>query len=232
MNKKSKSTQNPIIKGFKKLLRVIKRVGDRFLGTWVDELYWKFRSAETAKTYLAEETISRPYESFMRIIAKYEPFDSVLDVGTAAGANLYRLHKRYPNIKLFGTDITPSSINYGKKWFREKGINVELCIAKADKLPFPDKSVDIIYTDGVLVCIGPDKIHKVLKEFFRVARKALIFHEWHGEKTEYIDHWVYNYKELLKGHDIELTKMPAAAGGDKIWEKYGYAITLSLNSTA
>ena len=38
-----------------------------------------------------------------------------------------------------------------------------------------------MFTDAVLMCIGPDKIKDVMKAMIRVARRALILVEWHTE---------------------------------------------------
>jgi len=219
----------------KRLVRNIKRLLDKIIGTTVDELYWRFRSEAWAEKYLSPQSIAHPHRQFLiGRISRYSPFESILEVGCASGPNLYLLAKQFPDIKLYGTDINKRAIKLGRRWFAAKGINCTFSVHKAEDLrSFHDKSIDILFTDAVLVCIGPDKIEYVLKEFIRVTKKMLIFNEWHSESpvSIYNDHWIHNYKNLLKKFmsedKIKFTKIPENIwAGD--WAKYGYIIEVNL----
>jgi len=223
-------------KFIKRLLRSIKRLLDKIVGTIIDELYWRSRNNAWAEKYLSPQSIAHPHRQFLiGRISRYSPFESILEVGCASGPNLYLLAKQFPDVKLYGTDINERAIKIGCRWFAAKGINsLSLSAHKAEDLKsFHDKSIDIIFTDAALICIGPDKIEHVLKEFIRVAKKVLIFNEWHSESPAsiYNDHWIHNYRVLLKRfvpeNNIRFTKITEDIWtGD--WAKYGYIIEVSM----
>lgn len=219
----------------KKMLRQIKRLLDKTFGTIIDEFYWRFRGKSWAKKYLTPESINHPHRQLLiEHIAIYAPFESALEVGCASGANLYLIAKRFPTVKLYGTDINKRAVYIGREWFATQGINCSFSTHKAEDLKqFPDKSIDIIFTDAALIYVGPEKIERVIKEFARVAKKALIFNEWHDESQNsiYNDHWIHNYRTLLKKFtsedNIRFTKIPQELwGGD--WAKYGYIIEVKI----
>lgn len=68
----------------------------------------------------------------------------------------------------------------------QEGIsNVKLLEGKADTLgEFQDKSFDIVFTNALLIYIGPDEIREVVKEMIRITRKALILMELHSFKPQ------------------------------------------------
>jgi ubiquinone/menaquinone biosynthesis C-methylase UbiE len=119
-------------------------------------------------------------------------------------------------------------------WFAARNIPVSLSVCKAEDLSsFSDKSIDVIFTDALFIYIGPDKIEKVIKEFIRVAKKVMIFNEWHSEGLTpiYNDHWIYNYEKMfvkfVSKNSIQITKIPAELwGGD--WTEYGHIIEVKL----
>jgi len=131
------------------------------------------------------------------------------------------------------------AVRKGNEWFVQEGIsNVKLFVSKADDLDrFQDKSFDIVFTDAVLICIGPDKIDQVITEITRVAAKAIILLEWHCERKRpdisglgmhHLGHYKRNYVNLLKRFasykEIRLTKIPEELWPDKNWQNFGYII--------
>ena len=128
-----------------------------------------------------KESINHPHrEYFIEQISECSPFCTVLEIGSNCGPNLYLLAKKFPGVQFYGIDINSEAIEFGKKWFENEGINnIKLSTGFADDLhDFPDKSIDIIFTDAILIYIGPDKIEKVFSEFFRVAKNSIILCEW------------------------------------------------------
>ncbi len=191
----------------KKLLRIIKRLLDRTIGTPADEFFWRFRhiliDKEWAKSYITPESLNHPHRKLLiNTIARYAPLESALEIGCASGPNLYLLAKKFPNANLRGIDISKQAINIGRKWLFEQNIrNVELIHGKADGLEiFADKSIDIVFTDAALIYIGPEKIKGVVREMTRIAKKAIILIEWCSEKpySYEADHWAYNWELLFK----------------------------------
>ena len=178
------------------ILRQIKRSANKIFGTKIDELYWKFRhifDKKWAESYISKESINHPHRKFLiDIISNYFPFESVLEIGCASGPNLYLLAKKFPKTKFYGIDISEKAIETGRDYFKKERIeNVFLESGRAEDLKkFPDKSINLIFTDATLIYEGPDKIESIIKEMIRVAKKSIILCEQHTESSSifYKDH--------------------------------------------
>lgn len=174
-------------------------------------------------------------------ICKFPP-SNILEVGCNCGPNLYLLAKKFPNARIIGIDINPLAIQSGNGWFAEEGIsNVKLLDGKADELgQFQDQSFDVVFTDAILIYIGPDKIKKVIEEMLRVTRQTLILLEWHcfDSKSDplgvYVGHWMRDYETLLKEFvpekKIQVIKMPEELWSDENWQKYGGIIEVTMKN--
>jgi len=220
-------------------LKTIKRLANKIFGSKIDGPSWKFRhllDKKWSESYISKQSIYNPFRKFfIEKISAYFPFDNALEIGCASGPNLYLLAQKIPQAKFYGIDISKKAIETGKKFFTKENIkNVFLEAGKAENLKkIQDKSIDIIFTNAVLVCIGPDKIDSVIKEILRVAKKAIIFCEWHTDspKSLYIDYWAHNYKLLLtqfvSDKKIKITKIPESLWGGT-WGKLGYIIEVIL----
>ena len=144
---------------------------------------------------------------------------------------------RIPSLRLSGLDISPANIAVGSERFTELGLeNITLIEGQADDLSgFANASVDIVFTDAVLMLVGPDKIQTCIEEMIRVARRSIILIEMHMDGigfggTYNRDGWVRDYKALFKqlGYDIKLVPMPPGARPSGRWPKYGAYIELRL----
>jgi ubiquinone/menaquinone biosynthesis C-methylase UbiE len=189
------------------------------------------------------ESRNHPHREFLiKNILKFAPIESILEVGSNCGPNLYLLAKYLPSAKLIGIDINPLAIKLGNELFKKEGVyNVKLMCLKADELGmFKDKCFDVVFTDAVLIYVGPDKIGQVLGNFIRLAKKAVILLEWHlfqkepqTRKTDCIknEKWVRDYNAILKNYPvrrIEITKIPEKLWPDPNWGKYGALIIIYL----
>ena len=208
------------------------------LGTKVAEKKWANRSLSEIKA--AFNNITHPHRLFLlEKITAFQPISNVLEVGCGYGANLHLLSKRFPEVKLTGIDINSLSVQEGKKLLREEGIsNVKLLVGKADELyRFQDKSFDIVFTDALLIYIGPDQIETVIEGMLRIARRALILVEWHenfeGRLSQslgvyHFGCWKRDYINLLKqsipSEHIRLSKIPRGIWPAKHWEELGFIV--------
>lgn len=233
-----------IFRILRRIRRSIKRILDKILGTIADEWYWSYRHVfipkdrKWAEISLSPEAINHPNrQSFVEKMSVYAPFETVLEIGAASGTNTYLFQKKFPDTKFYCTDVSRHAVEVGKKWFQEQSIkNVEFSVAKAEKLSqFSDKSIDIIFTSAVLMCVAPDKINNAIEEIVRVARRGFVFFEWHTNlaRCVYDDHWIYNYYLLLEKFvsqkKVKITKLsPELWKGD--WGRYGYIIEVELES--
>lgn len=241
----------PRLYGFLKRGRDIYRsMQRRLLGTRLEEKYWARahlrrggewgdKENDWAKGYW--DSRDHSHRSFLiDRISRFSP-SSVLEIGSNCGPNLYILAKRFPNAELMGVDINSEAVQKGNEWLKKEGIsNVELLVGKADDFrQFQDKSFDVVFTDSVLIYIGPDKIKKVMAEMFRVARKALIFLEWHCSNSGsnplgvYVGHWMRDYvalwKEFIPENKIKVIKMPEELMySDQNWQRWGAVIEVIL----
>ena len=214
------------------------------LGTKVQEWIWKTRHLYKGSGWTNGycKSISHPHRQFLvHKISSYVPLESILEIGCNTGPNLYLLAKKFPKTKLYGIDINSHAIKEGQEWFEQVGIkDILLSAGKADELEcFDDCSIDVVFTDAVLLYIGPDKIEKVIRQIERIARKVLIFNEWHWENNSqkqkhfyYHGHWVYNYKALLIDYfpadNIKISKLKKDLWVDSGWELFGAIIEVRL----
>lgn len=215
----------------------IRHLKVKILGTSYLKQIWRKKN----KTDFLD--ISHPHRKFLiERISKFYPFFNVLEVGCGLGANLYLLAKKFPKVNFFGIDINERAIKKGKEIFeKEKLENVELFVKEAKDLNFyKENSFDIVFTDALLMYLGKDEIEKVLKEMIKIAKKALIFLEWHlphfkGEIFDpHIGAWKRDYLNLLEKYfsreEIFLEKIPKEFWPNKNWQKYGWIIEVKIKN--
>ena len=232
-----------------------RRLKEYLLGTRVREKWWATRhlrksqsddwgkgSNDWIKGYW--NSINHSHRSFlMERMSNFSPIHSILEIGCNCGPNLFLIAKTFPNIKIIrGIDINPTAVQKGNEWLAQEGFsNVLLSVGKADELgQFEDKSFDVVFTDAILIYIGPDKIKGVLKEMSRIARRALILVEWHfnsqgkdpsGFGAYHLGYWKRDYAALLKQfvqeEQIRIIKIPEELWGGQ-WANLGCVIEVLL----
>lgn len=214
-------------------------------GTKIQEKKWSMRGSNGKNDWILKyfNSYSQPHRKLLiKKIMSEAPISSILEVGSNCGPNLYLLSKKIPEAKIVGIDINKQSVEFGNKIFKEKNIlNVKLFNHYADKLNcFEDKSFDIVFTDATLLCIGPDKIEKVICEMIRITKKAIIVLEQHIENEKdihglgvyYKGFYKRNYKNLFQKfipkEQIYFTKLPKKIWPFEEWEKDGYIIKVKI----
>jgi len=179
--------------------------------------YWDSRN-HSHRSFLVEK------------IAAYYPISSILEIGCNCGPNLYLLAQKFPDLEMVGIDINPRAVQKGNELLSAEGIsNTKLICARADELhQFKDNSFDIVFTDAVLMYIGPDKIQRVIGEVYRVAKRALILLEWHCFGTQcqhrdprgmgiyYRGNWKRDYTALLRQFVSE-GSIYVSGVSDQVW---------------
>lgn len=252
MKVKSKSFLRrwPRLYGFlRKVYYACRGIQRRLQGTKLEEKYWATahlrkgddwgnKKGDWAKGYWdSRDHIHRSF--LMERIFKFSP-SSVLEIGSNCGPNLYILAKKFPDADIRGVDINPEAVQKGNEWFAQEHVsNVKLSVGKADDLrQFQDKSFDVVFTDAVLIYVGPDKIRKVVKEMLRVAREALIFLEWHDFESSsnplgtYVGHWKRDYvavlREFVPEDRVSVTKLREELWADQKWQRWGAVIEATL----
>ncbi|RHX86965.1 class I SAM-dependent methyltransferase [Leptospira stimsonii] len=131
------------------------------------------------------------YRKIKRILFEDLP-DTVVELGPGVGSNL-RYFK--PGTKLLAVEPNEGMHSLLKKNSEKYSIKMELMNLSAEKLPFPDSSVDAVVCSLVLCTV--EKPDQVLKEIKRVLKKGgkFVFLEHvaaeHGSWIEWIQKIVF-----------------------------------------
>lgn len=179
------------------------------------EDYWRKRKIDWEQAYF---TPDHPHRIQLSNILKELKFDSVLEVGCGAGANLCRIATEHPGVMCGGIDINEDAVKETLKHF-------VATVGEVENIEREDKSIDMILTDACLIYVPPGKIETAVNEMLRVARKYIVMVEWHNNEDIFDGHWVYNYKELFKNYDTKLYKITDWPGS---WEKYGTIVIVEI----
>jgi malonyl-CoA O-methyltransferase len=94
----------------------------------------------------------------------------ILDLGTGTGKALTALTARFPTAGVVGVDLTPAMLRVAASRSDRKGF---LVCADAARLPFPDQSVDLIFSS--LALHWSPALDVVLAEVRRVLRHPGLF---------------------------------------------------------
>jgi ubiquinone/menaquinone biosynthesis C-methylase UbiE len=155
---------------------------------------------------------------------------NILDLGCGSGRNMIKKK----NTKFYGIDISQKMIKQSKSSAEKKGINYELKVSKANKIPYPKSFFDSAIYIATLHCLTTkNKRLKSLKELNRVLKpnaEALIsVWGWNQNriknkpkeslipwtvksKKHYRFNYIYEIDELL--NEINLSGLKFV----KIWE--------------
>ena len=108
------------------------------------------------------------------IIAKFDSFrgKDVVEIGCGVGTDGIEFARNGANY--VGVDLTPNSVELTRERFNVFGVPGRFEVANAEKrLPFPDASVDHVYSFGVIHHSPVPE--KIISEMYRVLRKGGTF---------------------------------------------------------
>jgi SAM-dependent methyltransferase len=108
------------------------------------------------------------YESTQQWLSEI-PWDksmSVLDVGCGTGRTLLQVNQRY-GCKIVGVDVRKKMIQKAKKRADRNAQVAQWEVASAERLPFPNESFDVVYTESVNVFVN---YATAIKEYHRVLK--------------------------------------------------------------
>jgi ubiquinone/menaquinone biosynthesis C-methylase UbiE len=135
------------------------------------------RAVAEAFGYTPEELAALPAEANMGLscgnptaTANLRPGEVVVDLGCGGGIDvLLAAAKVGPSGKAVGIDMTPEMIERARRNAVQAGVkNVEFHLAKIDRLPLADASVDCVISNCV-INLAPNK-RAVFCEMFRVLK--------------------------------------------------------------
>jgi pseudaminic acid biosynthesis-associated methylase len=105
---------------------------------------------------------------------------SALEVGANIGRNLIALRGMIPELHA----VEPNARCCEHMTANPALDAVTVHCASAFALPFPDRSVDLAFTSGVLIHIAPDDLGAATDEIVRVARHYVLAIEYFARKPE------------------------------------------------
>ncbi len=224
---------------FQKLWHGFREILEKhILGTKLQQLIWRTKHLYKGKRWAEDyqKSTDHPHrKQIVEAVSLFDPFESVLEIGCNSGPNLILLYEKFPNARFVGIDINKAAIDQGKRYVTEKKINnIEFFVKRAHKLNnLENKSIDVAFTDAVLLLIAKDQITNVLQEMERISRKGFILNEYHSPSLANGNYekgrWVYNYVKLINqlfpSARVNVTKS-AFTGGD--WDKYGALVQVWL----
>jgi len=105
--------------------------------------------------------------------------DSILDVGSGKGFMLHDFRELIPGITIAGIEISPYALEHTME-----DVKPFCTLANAKKLPFPDKSFDLVISINVVHNLGLDDCRQAIREMERVSRKYkyLQVDSWRNEE--------------------------------------------------
>ncbi|PIS42870.1 MAG: hypothetical protein COT24_01160 [Candidatus Kerfeldbacteria bacterium CG08_land_8_20_14_0_20_40_16] len=120
----------------------------------------------------------------IEIVREYGENKNVLEIGCGTGIILNEVNKF--TLSARGIDLSPGMLEKAK----EKNLNVQM--ANATKIPFPDNSFDLVYSFKVLAHIP--EVNKVIEEAARVVKNdgVLILEFYNPYSLKKLTNWVYN----------------------------------------
>jgi SAM-dependent methyltransferase len=110
-------------------------------------------------------------------VARYRP-GSILEVGCGYGKQL-RAIRRHLDVPMVGVDFSPSQLEMAAGYLEGLG-RIGLVLASGARLPFADKSFDLVLTSAVILHNPPPVAEQMRLEVIRVARRFAA----HNEDTD------------------------------------------------
>ncbi|MGH9347495.1 MAG: arsenite methyltransferase [Vicinamibacterales bacterium] len=132
----------------------------------------------TSGLYEAGDTATLPKEAVNAslgcgnptALAELHPGETVLDLGSGGGIDVLLSARRVgPAGKVYGLDMTDEMLALARENQAKAGLtNVEFLKGEIERIPLPDRSVDVIISNCV-INLSADK-QQVLREAFRVLK--------------------------------------------------------------
>ena len=163
------------------------------------------------------EYLYEAYKLYFSLLKKLKNKKKLLEIGAGIGENTLELIKMKFNV--YATDISPTStVVMNKKFSKYK--NFQSKVVDMEKLPFKNKSFDIICSAGSL-SYGDHSI--VMKELYRVLKiggNIIIIDSLNDNLIYRLNRYIH----FIKGNRSKSTlkRMPNVNLIDKYIKKFGY----------
>lgn len=178
---------------------------------------WRNGAPSWIDEYVA--SVSHPHRDLvLKSLKKFKGFKSLLEVGCNAGPNLIRIREVYPKVRLMGVDVNYDAVVRAM----EVVPNAIIRASSVERLPFEDKSFDVVLADAVLMYV--DNVAVALSEIDRVTNRGIILFDWFAEEACIKDfHYARNYPKLLDdlGFDTKVINLTEKTWPSEKWIKNG-----------
>jgi len=136
------------------------------------------------------------FSDTLKILKKFPPNSTVLDIGCGGGLFLLHLNTHFPEMKCIGMDISESGVKLAQKeleTWRKKNpdINIEFHLQKQKELNLPQNSVDLILTTLVCHHIQDKDLIVFLKNAVNAAKKGVIINDLQRSRIAYWFYWCF-----------------------------------------
>jgi SAM-dependent methyltransferase len=140
--------------------------------------YWTLRGGEEYFREQEGQAGRAARASWMAArIASYNP-SSMLEVGCGYGKQLRAL-REHLDCHLHGVDFSPTQLGRAKAYLASTS-ELTLTLASGLRLPFPDRSFDLVLTSAVILHNPPPLAEAIRREVIRVSRRLTA----HNEDTD------------------------------------------------
>ena len=136
----------------------------------------------------------------------------VLDVGCGKGFLLYELTRAVPGLEVAGLDVSAYALENAKEEVR-----AALTLGTAAKLPYADRSFDLVLSLGTLHNLGAGELFDALGEISRVSRRdAYVMVESYRDQREKANllYWQLTCRSFYSVADWEWVFAHAGYFGD------------------
>lgn len=145
---------------------------------------WKgqFGNDYIARNPSTEESVRRRASAFaqmLRPLVQEQPA-TILEIGANIGHNLRALQR------ICSAQLMAVEPNAAARHQLLDGVLPSQCVhdASAERLPFADSSVDLVFTCTVLIHVPDAELARACDEIFRVARRHILLIEYFSPRNE------------------------------------------------
>jgi 3-deoxy-D-manno-octulosonate 8-phosphate phosphatase (KDO 8-P phosphatase) len=128
-------------------------------------------------------TRGRRRSEWLAALPPFSDAKSVMEVGCAAGRNLYVLQQRHPALTIYGCDINADAVAHARTHVSGEFFVGDLY--DAGRL-LEGRHVDVLFTMGVLIHIHPETLPDVVREMTHHAARWLVFCEQISDSDEVV----------------------------------------------
>jgi ubiquinone/menaquinone biosynthesis C-methylase UbiE len=143
------------------------------------------------------------------------PNAAILDVGCAKGFLLHEFRELYPECAVAGVDVSAYAIDRAMP-----SVKPYLKVASAEKLPYPDKSFDLVISINSIHNLPPERCKQALREIQRVSRghSYVTIDAWRNEQErQNLLKWILTAETYMHVADWKQVFQEAGYTGDYYW---------------